>query len=84
MNLPPIPVANRRRAQGNWGDRLGTRQKQAAAAAAADAEGLHQMRAAIRHRRPMQVLFKDRLEPQAAAWLEAAFRRLGSDLGRGA
>jgi inorganic triphosphatase YgiF len=52
-----------------------------AAAAAADAEGVHQMQAAIRHLRTTQTLFKGHLEPHAAARFEAALRRVGRTLG---
>jgi triphosphatase len=52
-----------------------------AGAAAADPEGVHQMRAAIRHLRTTQLLFKGHLEPHAAARFETALRRLGRILG---
>jgi triphosphatase len=52
-----------------------------AAILAKDAEGLHQMRVAIRRLRTALVMFDEHLEPRAAAKFEAELRQLGLTFG---
>jgi triphosphatase len=50
-------------------------------ALAADIEGLHQARVAIRRLRSALMLFEDHVEPQAASGFQAKLKRFGQTLG---